>query len=157
MEPQGPNNSTMPVYPIPPGKKDNSWKIVIAAVAVVVIIILAVLLTLVIGGTFNNNNQEDDDDDDNGPTIEPNLQIVTYSCEKTTYGDREFTVKVTNLGNAIGSASIKCTMEFDNSKFYGYEQITLAPGETDTFTIFVDIPATYFLDSGYYSVSMTTY
>ncbi len=74
----------------------------------------------------------------------PSLTIVTWDVQRTVMGDGLFTVEVTNLGDAAGSKTIRCDVTTGNDGFSDSLLVTLAPGETRTCTITVDVPPEYF-------------
>jgi hypothetical protein len=56
-------------------------------------------------------------------------------------------VEVTNLGDAIGSKTIQCEVSVNHFGYSASQSITLAPAETRTYTITVDVPLENFFTS----------
>ncbi len=68
-----------------------------------------------------------------------------------------FAVNVSNTGGESESATVLCTVTFDNGDSYsGTQEISLDSGESDTYGIAVTLPVIHWLDmSGKYSCTLS--
>jgi len=79
---------------------------------------------------------------------QPRIEIVDAAAVMYDDGEVRFTVTVENTGHSKGSATIKCeiTWESTGASYSGERDITLDPGERNTFTVSVWAPASYWYD-----------
>ncbi|MDW5563208.1 MAG: hypothetical protein SA339_08275 [Methanomassiliicoccus sp.] len=121
--------------------------LVIGVVALLIVIIFATLL--VVSNANSSGSSGSGSTSDDTPTYVPkaNLQIVTSSIDQSVWGDATVTVKVTNTGDAIGMKTIHVKILSGTNSYENTLKVTLAPAETASYDIKVDIPFGTSLDS----------
>lgn len=128
-------------YPIPtPPPKKSAAPLIIAGVAIVALVLVLILVGAMLANSSNNGGDDEDDGDTYIPP-EPDIRYVsaTYSQE-TLSGDTIVNVKVTNIGDAIGSKTINVIVTESSGTYSNTRYVTLAPGETATYEIRVNTP-----------------
>lgn len=129
------------IAPAPSGGR-KAIVIAVVFVAVAVSVLLSVLgFQMWVAG--QDDSSGDIDDNDEQIIIPPKADIKRVSAtmsQATLSGDTTVNIKVTNLGDAIGSAWITVEVTLGTNTYSNYGYVTLAPGETLTKTIVVDTP-----------------
>ena len=111
-----------------PAKKSKVlWIVAIVLVVIVVVGILAAYLLM------------------NSAT----LSIVDFEATYNLAGDVNFVVQLENLGTKTGTSTLVCKVTFssDGMAFENSRSVTLGAGESNSYTLTVDIPIAYILDT----------
>lgn len=126
--------------------------IAIVVVAIVAVVMIGVL-AYVMGQTASNINGSNGTNND--PIVPPaaDIRLVTKSCDNTAFGDAKFTLKITNVGDAIGSKTYTCKVFIGSNTFTQPLTVTLAPAETKTYTVDIDLPIGNLLSDWTWTVS----
>ena len=106
-------------------------KLMMGVIAVLVVVLIVVLLFFVVPNGLTGHRAD--------------LKIMSWDhSERQRFvelqgylTDVTFRVNVTNEGDAVGNATIRCVVAAGNGTYYGTRVISLSPGEVQTYTVVV--------------------
>jgi preprotein translocase subunit SecG len=133
--------------PAPKPKRKRGLIIGVIAIVAIIIVILLVVLAVRPGGN------------DGGSALigpKPNLQVVSSTYSQSVLGATTVTVKVTNTGDAIGSKNIHVDITEGQNTYRQTQDVSLAPGETTSYSLKVSTPFGTAVTSGMIRVYLSS-